>query len=478
MDDEGKVVPIKPRTKKEIKRQQDEDAKTRKAQYKMDIIQEMCGRFYGKCTIPPQMLNVYAHPFNERLCKHVDNRGEPSFFEVDEDNVARLVSETYVITSITKYVNDQEWGYRNNFKPTFIDDVKSIFSTWCGLAPELSYYPKSVALKEDPSYCFYRLPWSLNTPAKLEGCELFSELLGRCNNSEALLAWIGSLFVPEAYRQQYVWMYGEGMNGKGTLMRLLYKALGHKAAMFTEAPAGSDKFWASTLVGKRLIMFEDCNHYGFPMTGLFKTLTGNDTIRSELKGKDSVNVPFDGMFMFASNEVPAISSQKSDTRRCIFVEMQAIEKEPDPWYEAQLWQELPKFLAAAVAFYLEKCPERGMIKVDGAVTDELAATNEEWLDAFCQQNFIIDQGPAHLLEHERPFMTGIQLQWLFKEEHIDKRQERNIRAYLKRKFSIYRPKTVRISSTKYQDRYVGIKIKKSGPYVSPHIENVGSNENS
>lgn len=463
MDDEGKVVPIKPRTKKEIKRQQDEDAKTRKAQYKMDIIQEMCGRFYGKCTIPPQMLNVYAHPFNERLCKHVDNRGEPSFFEVDEDNVARLVSETYVITSITKYVNDQEWGYRNNFKPTFIDDVKSIFSTWCGLAPELSYYPKSVALKEDPSYCFYRLPWSLNTPAKLEGCELFSELLGRCNNSEALLAWIGSLFVPEAYRQQYVWMYGEGMNGKGTLMRLLHKALGQRAAMFTEAGTKNkpvSNFWTSSLIGKRLIMFEDCNNHNFVLTGLFKTLTGNSTIRTEGKNKPERNDPFDGMFMFASNDMPNISSQKSDLRRCIFVEIAPIKGEHDPWYEEQLWQELPKFLAVAVSFYREKCPAYGVIPVDGAVTEALAALNEEWLEAFCERCFIIGRKPDHILEKDQPSMTGMQFQSLFKEERIDRMQEKSIRGYLHRKYNIKERKSVKVSSMKTEKRYVGIEIKK------------------
>lgn len=245
---------------------------------------------------------------------------------------------------------------------------------------------KPFAFKSDPGYAYARAEFDpvdywQDTPT-------FNQLINNFSNSEPLMAFIGSLFFLESYMQQYVWIYGEGGNGKGALIRAIRSVFGDAFHSSSYVPTKEDKYWTYELIGKRFVVFPDCNAYHFVTTGLFKSLTGDDSVRVEEKFKNAYSVHLKAKYMFHSNETPKISSNESDLRRIIFSEAKNKEAfEPDPEFELKLKDEVPAFISNCILKYQQLCPKHGPIPVDKVVAASLAIQNEEAIHAFIEHYF-------------------------------------------------------------------------------------------
>lgn len=234
--------------------------------------------------------------------------------------------------------------------------------------------PMPVMFHDDVGLCYHRLPFAY-TPNVLN--PLFDELMSRTSDPMALKCFIGSLFHEDADLQQYVWMFGDGRNGKGTLHRFLKKLMG--PAYIARVPPGrDDRFWTSTLIGKRLVGLPDCKDSSFPTSGLFKMLSGGDDVPVERKGQSGYSTKLNCKFIFSSNDKPNITSQLSDTRRAIYIELTPIGVEPDGDYEDELWKEAPGIVDLCLDAYYEMVGiKHGSIPIDSEQLDNLIDENEE-----------------------------------------------------------------------------------------------------
>ena len=177
--------------------------------------------------------------------------------------VCRYVDEDHLISSILCYCRDevspQFEGY--NFNK---NDCKAAADYWL-MGTNPIEEPAMVLELDDPGLCFHRLTF---VPDHTMETPVFDEFLSRCSDPMALKCFIGSLFYPQADRQQYLWMFGDGGNGKGSIMRFLAKLMG-PAYSSEVPPIKGDKFWTSGLQGKRLVAFPDCNDAKFPASHTF-----------------------------------------------------------------------------------------------------------------------------------------------------------------------------------------------------------------
>lgn len=288
------------------------------------------------------------------------------------------VSEDCVVSDILNFTkNDHRFGFT-------YQNAKDAMKYWLYTA-EIIKEPKIVKMKSEDGLCFHRLDFD---PDPLIETPLFDLFLKRTSNSEALKCFIGSVFIEESDRQQYVWLYGQGMNGKGTLLRFLDKCLGI-SYFSTEPPTRDDKFWNYNLIGKRLVAFPDINNCYFPASQKFKMLSGGDKIPVEPKGKQAYNIQPTCKFIFASNERPEISSQKSDLRRSIFCEIGEIEK-VESGFENKLWLEASGIIGKCIKTYKENCPENEPIEVEKDGLDLLASENAGVFEFIISKLFDID----------------------------------------------------------------------------------------
>jgi putative DNA primase/helicase len=274
---------------------------------------------------------------------------------------------------------------------------------WLGLTPPLPRRPDALLERSQPGLTFKRL--SFDAPPGWPGKPppVFEEFISRCSQPLAFCAFIGSLFYPQADRQQYLYLYGEGGDGKGALMRLLRNVFG-AAAVPLSPPTPGDKFWNMRIYGKRLGLFFDCADWKWFASPQFKSLTGNDPLFFEEKNRSGFSDLSDCKIIAASNSKPVITSQKSDLRRLIFIGVRPVSVESDPTYEARLTAEAEAIIRSCKEIYLQECPTHGPIPFDPAV-DVALESEAAYLDVF-NAHFIVDPEAEIGGEDVRPYLVN------------------------------------------------------------------------
>lgn len=350
--------------------------------------------------------------------------GTRTLLREKENKVVEYCREEGLASDILTYCR-KEW--REPFKITS-EKALSAARFWIQSATApflLNSEPPGVRELSDQGLCFHRLPFDSVYEPSL--CPLFDELMSRCSNHKAFASFLGSLFFAESDRHQYVWMHGQGGNGKGAITRLLQDLLG-PSYRAEDANVSSDKFFTSGLLGMRLVVFPDSNNSGFVRSGLFKSITGGDPVRVERKNKDSFTSFLTCKLMFLSNLQPEVSGQMADRRRVILVRVEPIRAEPDPSYEAKLRAEAPYILGVCKQIYLEMCPTHGPIPVDQAETDDLVSDFDEEFDAVFEQHFELDANRV---------VTGKQMQDIYRSAGIrEKKKIQKWKEYLERRFGV------------------------------------------
>ncbi len=234
--------------------------------------------------------------------------------------------------------------------------IEGAVKYWSKVTPSIET-PPLYGFQGDDHLVMRRLPFKLeNGPTPL-----FDEMFSRIDNGLALKIFVGSLFFPKSNRQQYVWMYGKGNDGKGTFVELLGEVLKHTFSSQVE-PSFNDRFWTYSIKDARLVVFPDTNNTSFVTSGLLKSLTGNDSIRVEKKGGRVFTIKPMAKLIFVSNSKPGISSEISDKRRIIYCEWKPFSGEPQSHYDDLLREELPYFISKCIELYLDYCPNNELIK--------------------------------------------------------------------------------------------------------------------
>lgn len=351
-----------------------------------------------------------------------------------------------------------------------VRDARHIADMWRAIAKPIPLKDiASVRWLGETGYTWRRLPWELRPGPS----PTWDAMLAKMTNAQAFRHWLGSLFFDQAQQHQYVWMYGEGNDGKGSINRFLAKVFG-RSYRSKQPPAPNDKFWTYGLIGARLVAFPDCNAQGFTSSGLFKSLSGGDPIDVEAKGKMSFTAKLNAKFLFLSNENPNISSEKADMRRIIYCEFLAGGVE-DPEFEDKLWAEGGSFLSTCVHEYFVTHPRHTRIESDGEGIGEIVSTNEEgfeqlFAEKFKQPNelYCTHAGLAGLTADQLELVTirPETMLAILREAFKERREQQQFRAWLRRKYGV-RKASIRVENGELvTKRYVGACLLRMGLKLS------------
>ncbi len=390
--------------------------------------------------------------FKEIFNTQAVESGAAIVLEEDASGLCRKIDRERVAQAVLRYVTDRvpDDGYKWTSR-----QARDCADTW-QMYTYAREAPAAILWADEPGRCFHRLPWPKSAPAA--ATPLCDEIMSRMSNALAFQVWLGSLFDPRADLQQYVWLHGEGENGKGTLVRMLERVFG---GSFTaqEPPGKESRFWTSGLIGKRLAVFPDCNAAGFVTSGLFKSLTGGDAVRIEGKGEPSSTARLAVKFFFLSNEKPRLSSEHADMRRVIFCDLGPIIGGSQTGYEDQLWLEFGDFLRRCVCLYAEHCPGGGKIScVDRSGIDAVVSVEEEPFEAAFCANFEHVGLVEGLWEHEQAHANPVEFQAVLHAYFADKRDHQKFRKWLFRVHGIEKKRVKKPDNT-LENRYLGISMR-------------------
>jgi len=202
--------------------------------------------------------------------------------------------------------------------------------------------------------------------------------------------FIGSIFVPESYRQQYLWLQGTGGDGKGTLLKCLNNVLGNSNCVSVSENI-TDQFWAENLETARIAYFDDCKNTSLPSSQRLLEITGRDQLIINKKGIPKFSVKNDIKIIFTSNYMPSIQEINRDLRRCLIVAFKRKDGvvADDPMaFEKAVMNEFSDFISDCVATYLDANPNHQPITLDEASTELVSNIG---LDTDANFQAIIDQ---------------------------------------------------------------------------------------
>lgn len=288
-------------------------------------------------------------------------------------------------------LNSQLLGrFRSAKRPLTGDEAKKISAQWVmGMHPLKDIKP--VAFKNEDVWCFKRLDFATTDTSKMDDWRRF---LSPVLNANALCAYIGSFFYENSSLQQYLWLYGEGMNGKSTILRFIERLLGQSYWVDQPDSLLSNRFGTSSLLGKRVCAFPDCNDQKFVTSSGFKSLTGADDVRIERKNKMPFKAKLTTKFIISSNEKPMISGQKADIRRIIFCQLPEIhERDIRADFEDCLWKERAGFIEHCMCMYEELSDQLGRVRCSTEAVEKIAEENsqDDIFELYCARVFEIDE---------------------------------------------------------------------------------------
>lgn len=265
------------------------------------------------------------------------------------------------------------------------DDMKKVLDVWT-LEAEPIEMPDIIKFQHEGGRCLRRLPFTVahgDSP-------LFDELLSRMSNRKAVMAYIWSIFERDSYDQQFLWVQGEGQDGKGTLGRWFEKILTASNFISMNEFPKSTKYLTHLLIGKRLAFVSDNRDQNLPLKSLFISITGGDLQLAENKWITAFMTKLECKFIIMSNPDPNITREKSILRRLIFAritppkEMTLTHRQ----YENGLYSESSAFLSKCRDAYQDLCPNHEQIRSeDNGQVEELAANTEAHFDGLFESRF-------------------------------------------------------------------------------------------
>jgi len=158
-----------------------------------------------------------------------------------------------------------------------------------------------------PGYHFlYYLPIDYNKDAD---CPIFKKFLSEIIYKEdipVIQEFFGYCLYRKYHLAKILLLYGEGRNGKSTLLNVLTRFLGTKNVSAKELHAlCSGKFETSSLFGKLANVASDISNVTIKESGILKNLTGGDLgTDAQFKFKDSFTFRNYAKLIFSANRIP------------------------------------------------------------------------------------------------------------------------------------------------------------------------------
>lgn len=399
--------------------------------------------------------------------------GRKFYVILDELGIARIVEEkeSGVLTNhATKPLENILIEYSRTYAPPMFQltlaSARETLAAFIGGAEKLNEeLIVPIREKSQEGLCWHRMDWDL-----AEGdTQTFDEIMLRMTNSDAFMAFVGSLFIKDSDRQQYVWIMGDGNDSKSSLGRFLAEVLGPSyRAEYVPKDGKINNFWTAAFLGKRLAVFPDCDAYSFPTTGIFKSLTGDDPIRMEYKCQQSFTAKLPTKFLYFGNGDPEIGSGRANKRRLIYCRMSQVKGEllATETYHRKLWVEGAAWLWKCRQKYLE-LTDNGIKPIpanDDEVTQIISETEEHFETTFNQYFVNVEIKEPY---NELPYITPEALQvFMRKCMNWDQTQQTKFRRWLKRERGVHKH-SVKAGGTS-DHRYLGAEWSKSYAEANPN----------
>lgn len=139
---------------------------------------------------------------------------------------------------------------------------------------------------------------------------------------DTLMALIYANIDERCHLNQYIWMHGEGGDGKTSLLNAMREYLGHNMCCSLNTDSQKSEFGLEETVGKRMVVFPDVQSGLSVKQGIIHKLTGHDPVPINRKNLPHITTRIDCLLWIAANTAPDVNfSNANEARRCVYIRM-------------------------------------------------------------------------------------------------------------------------------------------------------------
>jgi putative DNA primase/helicase len=307
-----------------------------------------------------------------------------------------------------------------------------------------------------------KLPINYDPDARCPRWESFlMEAIPEERDRDTLQELFGYSLEPGNPHQRMVMLIGPKRSGKSTILRVWEAMIGpENVSHQTLQSLSVNRFSASHLYGKLLNTFADLPARVVNDLGILKSLSGEDAMDVERKGKDFFRLAWGGKAVFSCNELPELSKlDEAFFRRwlCISVPSTVDPAKIDPELTTRLVGELPGIFNWALAG-LSRLDLRG--RFDPSVDE--GGIKQLWLDTanpmrrYVRERIVIERG----VDTATSSLYTDYLDWA-DQAAVDPSSERSFSQTFQRE-SKCAPVRVRDASGKQSRGFRGLRLRKDG----------------
>lgn len=332
----------------------------------------------------------------------LDDKGVSTLATVVEPGVLKVVSKEVAIEqTLIRALGSRATvsDIRNEIYPRWVSEMR--------LRSALDFKAvKPFHFKSDKNagWAWQRLTWDPDPNAPIP--ETYASICTRTSKEEArsLTLYLGSLFDYSFPREQYLYLHGSGGDGKSRIIEAGEKMFAVQGYTTMGADDLGDSHSTSCLEGVRLLTFPDIKKPSLPSTGIFKQLTGDDTMGVNPKGQPRRNIKLDCKVIISSNNEPKLDGGHADLRRLIYVRLAKHEGGEDHSFKERCKEQASEWAKYCYAQYLEwrkDNPTRGLPAADEAMEVVKADSVEGHAQSLIDQHFSFGANlkvPAHVLQ--------------------------------------------------------------------------------
>lgn len=319
----------------------------------------------------------------------VYQNGGEQMIDSELELIAEEVGKPYKIniackTEIRRHIRDSTYASRDDF-----DSDKNILNCKNGLLNvfTLEFTPHTPAFLS-----MIQIPVSYNPHAV---CLKISDFLRTSLDPfdmKKAVKMLGDILIPD-YRYKAVYFFvGSGNNGKGVLGRLIKALVGEQNAAGIRLKALADNRFMVARLRRKMVNFAgDINADSIEDWALIRSLSGNDVITGEDKGKDPDEFVNRATLIFAFNKLPETDNEKSTMTRLVLLTFDKTFDVSDDFEEKMHTQEeLSGLLNLALVGVRLLKRDKGFSETSWIETRQEYLAKQNPVAAFVKDRLIID----------------------------------------------------------------------------------------
>ena len=247
-------------------------------------------------------------------------------------------------------------------------------------------------IKHDPKFkAVNQIPHEFHPEMELSGDEVerwLRFITPDPDDREMLLQFMGLCLTRDTRPQKFMILNGAGGSGKSTLIRMLENMIGTDNLSHVSLKELSQRFASVGLLGKLLNSCADLEVSALEDTSVIKKILGEDSLRGEFKGKDSISFKNYSKLIFSTNELPLILSERTNGfyRRLMILNMDKQPEHKRPDYLDVLQRETGYLIQLAVRA-LERMYQSGGVLFESQGSKEAVMAlrcDSDTVEAFLQ----------------------------------------------------------------------------------------------